>query len=63
MTEQKMHFKDLPKKDKRHLREMGVTTLRDMKRTAETQKQYREATGCEPCWSCRSIALKLGLSL
>lgn len=58
-----MYFKDLTKKDKQHLRDMGITTLHQMKRNAAKQAEYRKSgeLGSEPCWTCRAIAQKLGL--
>ena len=62
-----MHFKDLTKKEKKHLREMGITTLREFVRNAELQKEMRDQpppegfTFYEPCWDCRMIAKKLEL--
>ncbi len=58
-----MYFKNLLKKEKKHLREMGITTLREMKKTAEAQAEMRKAfpENSEPCWDCRSIAKKLEL--
>lgn len=57
-----MFFKDLTKKEKKHLKGVGgVTTLRDFKNVAEYQKKWRQPGGNEPCWECKFIAKKLGL--
>lgn len=57
----KATFSGLGKKEKKHLREMGIKTLTSFKETAESQKKNRE-TGCiEPCYECKFIAQKLGL--
>lgn len=58
-----MYFKDLTKKEKKHLRERDILTLREFKvvaaKQAESRKKY--PTHSEPCWDCRAIANKLGL--
>lgn len=58
-------WKDLTKKERKHVREMGVATLREFKKNAEFQakarREYPEAS--EPCWDCRFIAKKLGLAI
>ena len=62
-----MYFKDLSKKEKKHLREMGMTTLREFVETAQLQKEMRDQPPpkgfkfYEPCWDCRAIAQKLEL--
>jgi len=64
-----MYFKDLTKKEKRHLRDMGMATLREFKLAAAEQKRIRELPPpkgfkfYEPCWDCRFIAKKLGLPI
>ena len=55
-----MFFKDLSKKEKKHLREQGVRTLAEFKETAEKQRVLRKHGG-EPCFECKNIARKLGL--
>jgi len=54
-------FKNLTKKENKHLKEMGMTTLRQFKETAETQAAYRAEGLSEPCYECKNIARKLGL--
>lgn len=59
----------LNKKELRHLRESGVTTLRGAKVNAEHQAKIRaknETDGLppgigEPCFDCKHINHKLGL--
>lgn len=58
-----MHFKDLTKKEKKHLREMGMTSLRQFKSNAEQQALLRKRYPSEPCWDCRLIAKKLELPI
>lgn len=63
----KVHFKDLTKKERKHLREMGITTLKGFKRNAEMQadrrKEFPFPEFSEPCWDCRAIAKKLELPI
>jgi len=57
-----MFFKDLPKKDMKHLKEMGAPTLWQFKVLAEKQAEMRaEEPRIEPCWHCFDIAKKLGI--
>jgi hypothetical protein len=57
-----MYFKDLSKKEKKHLRETGVRTLRQFKAVAVEQAKWRKENPLiEPCWECKRIAQKLGL--
>ena len=65
-----MKFKDLTKKELKHLRQVaGVTTLTAAKRTFELQAKMRaeaDAEGMppgigEPCFECLAIARKLGI--
>lgn len=59
-----MYWKDLSKKEKKHLRDFDITTLRDFKEMAINQAKDRERAKpalMEPCWDCRAIAKKLGL--
>ena len=54
----------LNKTELRHLRVMGVTTLKGAKRNAAHQARLRKfdpAPSSEPCWECRKINEKLGL--
>ena len=55
------------KKEKRHLKDMGVTTLRQFKEVAAYHKQLRDdpsfAQINEPCYECKEIARKLGLPI
>ena len=59
--------KPLNKTEIKHLREMGVTTLRQAKTNAGSQAKMREenkfAPMGEPCWECRRINQKLGLPI
>jgi len=58
-----MFFKNLTKKEKKHLKIAGgITTLKEFKKTAEAQKEMREKhPSIEPCFECKFIAKKLGL--
>lgn len=59
-----MYFKDLSKKEKKHLKEVaGCTTLEAFKRTAEAHVQMRKEGYMEPCYDCKHIAHKLGLPI
>jgi hypothetical protein len=59
-----MYWKDLTKKEKKHLKEQEIATLRDFKSLAEKQKDMRlRNSDIEPCWDCKSIARKLGLPI
>lgn len=61
----------LSKKELAHLRSQGITTLTVAKVNAEAQVKMRKKwaeeglTGsqAEPCWECRQINIKLGLSV
>ena len=56
----------ITKSELKHLREMGVTTLKGAKRNAEHQARLRRSAPCtldEPCWECRRINDKLGLPI
>lgn len=68
MSEKKVCFKNLSKKEKAHLKEMGCNTFSAFKETAQYQaKLRREHTetsyNYEPCYDCKHIALKLGLEV
>lgn len=56
-------LKKLTAKERKHLKEMGITSLRGMKVCAEHQKKWRDEaeTFSEPCFECKGIANKLGL--
>lgn len=57
-------FKDLGKRDKKHLAEMGMQTLGAFRRNAEEQRQMRLAhPESEPCFECKAIARKLGVAV
>lgn len=57
-------FKDLGKRDKKHLAEMGMQTLGTFRRNAEEQRLMRLATpDIEPCFTCKEIARKLGVAV
>ena len=59
-----MYWKDLTKKEKKHLKEMDVRTLYDFKLMAEKQREFRiEAPDIEPCWDCKHIAIKLAVRI
>jgi hypothetical protein len=63
-----MKFKDLNKKEMRHLRaQLSSPTLRNFKIVAEYQKSLRDAPDFqqynEPCYECKEIARKLGLPI
>lgn len=59
----------LTKAEKKHLKDdAGCRTLEAFTRTAADQKAWRDSHPtepdgpvCEPCWTCRGIAKKLGL--
>ncbi len=53
--------KKLLKKELKHLQEMGITTLAQLKETRKFQIEQKDRTNRESCWDCRSIAEKLGL--
>jgi len=61
----------ITKKEMKHLREMGVSTLTEARRNADHQKIVREngaAEGlprgiAEPCFDCLIINRKLGLPI
>lgn len=61
------YFKDLTKKEHQHLREMGITTLKQFKANAAKQarlrKDFPRPAYSEPCWDCRGVAEKLGLPI
>ena len=68
MTNRKVFWKDLTKKERKHCHQNGITTLREFKVAAEHQKKHRDEALTqgrfdEPCWECRRIAVKLGLSV
>lgn len=55
-------FKDLTKKEMKHLRSQGMKTLRDFKATAEAHVKMRaENPAIEPCYECKNIARKLNI--
>ena len=60
-------WKDLTKKERKHVREMGVATLREFKKNAEfqakTRREFPLPEFSEPCWECRAIAKKLELPM
>lgn len=57
-------FKNLTKKEKKHLKEVaGVTTLKDFKVTAAAHVEMRKNFTIEPCFECKNIARKLGLEV
>ena len=57
-----MKWKDLNEKQKKHLREVGITTLTQFKSMVQAQERMRkENPKIEPCWDCKFLARKLGL--
>ena len=47
-----------------HLKEQGMTTLTEIRRTASCQAEMRKThPRTEPCWTCKFIAKKLGLEV
>jgi len=57
-----MFFKDLSKKEKKHLKEVaGIHSFSQFKLTAELMKEDRKTSKFEPCYECKAIAIKLGL--
>jgi hypothetical protein len=55
--------KPLTKTEIRHLKEMGVTTLKAARKNFAHQKKMRSSAPepmLEPCWDCRHIAKKMG---
>lgn len=58
------NWKDgLSNKDRKHLKGMGVTTLKQFKAGREVQIALKEKSLSlsEPCWTCLFIARELGL--
>lgn len=52
-----MRWQDkLTKKQKAHLKEVGITTLRGVKQSVEFQNGQRF-----PCWECVEVGRRLGL--
>ena len=64
-----MRWQDkLTARERRHLREVNVLTIKALKRMREHQRERKrdaEKRGIknpvEPCYECRDIAIKLGL--
>jgi hypothetical protein len=59
-----MKWKDkLTRPEQKHLREMGIHSLKAMRVNRGTQAKMKEygENEIEPCWECRNIAVKLGL--
>jgi len=54
-----MYWKDLPKKDKKHLRRNGITTKREFLVTRRRQRAQNKDR--EVCHQCSMIAWKLGV--
>ena len=62
MIRTKLAKKVLTKKDQRHLTEdAGIRSMTAFERTRKIQGEMRLSDGREPCFHCRSIALKLGI--
>ena len=51
----------LTKKDKKHLKEFGITNYAGIVRQMKRLIKDRKTTPFEPCFECKSIAGKLGL--
>jgi len=61
-TTTKTYFKDLTRKERKHLSKQGITTLKKFTLVAANQAEARKrCRGYERCWDCRMIAKKLGL--
>ena len=57
-------FKDLTKKEMKHLKSQEMTTLKAFKATAEAHVKMRvENPQIEPCFECKNIARKLNLPI
>lgn len=56
----KPYKKKLTKKELKHIKAHGMTSMKTIKSTLMHQKKSREDS-YEPCWDCRGIARKLGL--
>lgn len=58
-------WKNLTKKEVKHLHGQGVTSLRQFKNVAAKQAEKRREfpTNSEPCWDCRYIARKLEIAI
>jgi hypothetical protein len=58
-------WKDLNKKQRRHLREMKINSLSAFKANHAAQERMRAENNhnpvIEPCWTCKGIAQDLGL--
>jgi hypothetical protein len=53
--------KKLTIKELKHLQDdANVTTLRGLKTTFDFHAEMRKRGGSDPCWTCRTIAIKLG---
>ena len=61
--EKKKLWSKLPKKDKKHLREMNIRTKWDFERQVKFMKEEikKEPDTRFFCWECREIADKLGM--
>jgi hypothetical protein len=63
-SEDNMRWKDkLTAAERKHLRDMGIYTLRELRETREYQRHLKELprAGGEPCHECKHIAVKLGI--
>jgi|WetSurMetagenome_2_1015567.scaffolds.fasta_scaffold23794_7 hypothetical protein len=52
----------LTKKELKHLKESGITSLEGLKRTRKHQIESTAKFGIEACFHCRMIATKLGIN-
>ena len=63
MIKTKLAKKLLKKKEQKHLTEMGINSMDIFKKNRAAQLKLKaECPGSEPCWDCRMIASKLGVS-
>lgn len=63
MIRTKLAKKVLSKKHQKHLTEMGISSMKMFNEVRKTQLTFKETHSTyEPCWDCRMIASKLGVS-
>ncbi len=53
--------KKLTKKELKHLRDHGITSLKAFQRTIDMQQEWRDSNGTEPCFDCKHIMYKLDI--
>ena len=62
MAKRKTWKSGLTKSELRHLKvDAGVTTKASFQHTINEQQKMRDTGGSEPCWTCKSIAKKIGM--